>query len=139
MAVKLRLRRMGKKRQPIYKLVAADARSPRDGKFIEAIGNYNPRMEPPTIEINQERALYWIGCGAQPTATVKNLLSKKGILYLLDMKKQGLKEEEIAAKMEEWNTTHKIVVVEKPVKKETKVVVEDNQEVKGAASETEQN
>lgn len=137
MAVKLRLRRMGKKRQPIYKVVAADARSPRDGKFIEAIGNYNPRMEPPTIEINQERAIYWIGCGAQPTATVKSLLSKKGILYLLDLKKRGLKEEEIAAKMEEWKATHKEVVV-KPIKKETKEV-EDNKEVKGAASETEQN
>ncbi|MFH0733553.1 MAG: 30S ribosomal protein S16 [bacterium] len=139
MAVKLRLRRMGKKRQPIYKLVAADARSPRDGKFIEAIGNYNPRMEPPTIEINQERALYWIGVGAQPTATVKNLLSKKGILYLLDLQKRGLKVEEIAAKMEEWNTTHNIVVAAKPVKKEIQVIVEDDKEVKGAASETEQN
>lgn len=137
MAVKLRLRRMGKKRQPIYKVVAADARSPRDGKFIEAIGNYNPRMEPPTIEIDQERAIYWIGCGAQPTATVKSLLSKKGILYLLDLKKRGVKEEEIAAKMEEWKATHKEVVKE-PVKKETKEV-EDNKEVKGAASETEQN
>ncbi len=59
MAVKLRLCRMGKKRQPIYKLVAADARSPRDGKYIEAIGSYNPKTEPATIEIKEDRALYW--------------------------------------------------------------------------------
>lgn len=102
MAVKLRLRRMGKKRQPIYKLVAADARSPRDGKYIEAIGLYNPKTDPATIEIKEDRALYWLGCGAQPTATVKNLLSKEGILLKKELLKEGLSEEAISAKLEEW-------------------------------------
>lgn len=102
MAVKLRLRRMGKKRQPIYKLVAADVRSPRDGRFIESIGLYNPKTEPTTIEINEERALYWLGVGAQPTTTVKNLLSAEGILYKRELMKKGLNEDEIAKKIEEW-------------------------------------
>jgi len=102
LAVKLRLRRMGKKRQPVYKLVAADSRSPRDGRFIESFGLYNPKTEPSTVEINEERALYWLGVGAQPTTTVKNLLSAEGILYKRDLMKQGLSEEEIAKKMEEW-------------------------------------
>jgi len=132
LAVKLRLKRMGKKRQPIYKVVAADSRSPRDGKFIEALGNYNPRTEPQTIEINAERAIYWLGCGAEPTATVKNLLSKNGILYQIELKKQGVAEEEIAKKMEEWKATHQYKA-KNSVKKASKV--ETNEEVKGAASE----
>jgi len=75
LAVKLRLRKMGKKKQPVYKVVAADSRSPRDGKFIEAIGLYNPKTDPATINIKEDRALYWLIVGAQPTDTVKNLLS----------------------------------------------------------------
>ncbi len=102
MAVKLRLRRMGKKRQPVYKLVAADVRSPRDGRFIESFGLYNPKTEPTTVEINEERALYWLGVGAQPTTTVKNLLSAEGILYKRELMKRGLSEEEIAKELEEW-------------------------------------
>jgi small subunit ribosomal protein S16 len=102
LAVKLRLKRMGKKKQPIYKVVAADARSPRDGRFIEAIGVYNPLTDPATVQINEERALYWLGVGAQPTDTVKNLLSKKGILLKNDLVKSGLPEEKIEARMLEW-------------------------------------
>lgn len=102
MAVKLRLKRMGKKKQPIYKVVAADSRSPRDGKFIEAIGLYNPKTEPATIEIKESRAMYWLNVGAQPTVTVKNLLSGQGIILRRELLKKGLKEEEIAVKMDEW-------------------------------------
>ena len=90
MAVKLRLRRMGKKKQPVYKLVAADVRSPRDGRFIESIGLYNPKTDPAIIDIQEDRALYWLGVGAQPTETVKNLLSKTGILLKWDLQKNGL-------------------------------------------------
>ena len=103
MGVKLRLRRMGKKRQPVYKVVAADVRSPRDGKFIEAIGLYNPKTEPATVEIKEDRAMYWLSVGALPTATVKNLLQKEGILYKRELEKQGLSEEEVSAKMSEWS------------------------------------
>lgn len=102
MAVKLRLRRMGKKKQPVYKVVAADARSPRDGKFIEAIGLYNPKTDPATVDIKEERAMYWLGVGAQPTDTVKNLLSNLGIILKRELMKQGLTEEQITAKFDEW-------------------------------------
>ncbi|MEJ5351235.1 MAG: 30S ribosomal protein S16 [Melioribacteraceae bacterium] len=102
MAVKLRLKRMGKKKQPVYKVVAADARSPRDGKFIEAIGLYNPKTEPATVEIKEDRALYWLNVGAQPTETVRSLLSQKGILLKRDLMKRGFSEEQIAARLEEW-------------------------------------
>jgi small subunit ribosomal protein S16 len=93
---------MGKKKQPAYKVVAADARSPRDGKFIEAIGLYNPKTDPATVEIKEARAMYWLGVGAQPTDTVKNLLSHQGIILKRELMKQGLNEEQITLKMDEW-------------------------------------
>ena len=80
MAVKMRLRRMGAKRAPFYRVVVADSRYPRDGRFIEEIGYYNPVSEPVELKIDEERAKYWIGTGAQPTDTVKGLLKKGGIL-----------------------------------------------------------
>lgn len=79
MAVKLRLRREGAKKDPHYRVVAADARSPRDGRFIEIIGDYHPRKQPSLIEIDEERALYWLRVGAQPTNQVENLLRVAGI------------------------------------------------------------
>jgi small subunit ribosomal protein S16 len=78
MAVKLRLMRMGKKKQPTYRVVAADARSPRDGRFIEIIGRYDPRQDPSLIEIDNDKALAWLKDGAQPTDTVRRLLEKSG-------------------------------------------------------------
>ena len=78
MAVKLRLMRMGKKKQPTYRVVAADSRSPRDGRFIELIGRYDPRQEPSVVEIKNDRALHWLQVGAQPTAQVKKLLEISG-------------------------------------------------------------
>ncbi len=74
--VKIRLRRVGAKKQPYYRVVVTDARSPRDGKFIETIGNYNPRTEPPTMVIDLERARYWLSVGAQPTDAVRRILDK---------------------------------------------------------------
>jgi len=103
LAVKLRLRRMGKKRQPVYKVVAADARSPRDGKFIEALGLYNPKTNPATVDIKEDRVNYWLNVGAQPTDTVKNLLSKKGIFLKRDLIERGLSEEQIETSMLEFN------------------------------------
>lgn len=102
MAVKLRLRRLGKKKQPIYKIVAADSRSPRDGKFIESIGLYNPLTHPSTLEIREDRALYWLNNGAQPTDTVRNLLSQKGVLLEKHLKKKGASEEKIKAEKENF-------------------------------------
>ena len=93
---------MGKKKQPIYKVVAADERSPRDGRIIEALGLYNPISDPAIVDIKEDRVLYWLGVGAQPTTTVKGLLSKKGILYRRELIKSGLSEEEVNLKIDEW-------------------------------------
>jgi small subunit ribosomal protein S16 len=78
--VRIRLRRMGKRHQPSYRVVVADSESPRDGRFIENIGFYNPRNEPPTIEIDAERARYWLSVGAQPSDPAARLLRKIGVL-----------------------------------------------------------
>lgn len=80
MAVKLRLKRMGAKKDPFYRIVAADSRFPRDGRFIEAIGYYNPTSTPAEVKIDVEAALKWLGNGAQPSDTVRNLLSNAGIM-----------------------------------------------------------
>ena len=80
MAVKLRLKRMGAKKRPFYRIVAADSRSPRDGRFIETVGTYNPIMEPAEVKINEEVALKWLNDGAIPTDTVRDLLSKQGVM-----------------------------------------------------------
>ncbi len=80
MAVKIRLRRMGAKKAPFYRVVVADSRYPRDGRFIEEIGYYNPTTEPATIKIDADAAKKWIGNGAQPTDTVRAILKKQGII-----------------------------------------------------------
>jgi small subunit ribosomal protein S16 len=77
--VRIRLRRQGAKKQPTYRVVVADSRAPRDGRFIENIGFYNPRSEPPTITIEGERALYWLNQGAQPSDAVLRMLKKTGV------------------------------------------------------------
>ncbi|HET6784691.1 MAG TPA: 30S ribosomal protein S16 [Erysipelotrichaceae bacterium] len=80
MAVKIRLKRMGAKQNPFYRVVVADSRSPRDGRFIEAIGYYNPATTPAEVKIDSELALKWLADGAQPSDTVRNLLSTAGVL-----------------------------------------------------------
>ena len=92
MAVKLRLKRMGAKKRPFYRIVAADSRSPRDGKFIELVGTYNPIMEPAEIKVNEEVALKWLNNGAIPTDTVRDLLSKQGIMKKYHESKMTKKE-----------------------------------------------
>jgi len=103
MAVKLRLQRKGRKHAPFYHIVAADARTPRDGRFIEKIGTYNPLTVPATIELSGDRALYWINVGAQPTDTVNAILRFKGVLYEKHLqrgvRKGALTEDEAAAKL----------------------------------------
>jgi len=161
LSVKLRLRRMGKKKQPLYKVVAADSRSPRDGKFLESIGLYNPLTDPSIIEIKEDRALYWLGVGAQPTETVKSLLSKKGILLKRELIRKGLSEDKVEAELESWNKlkeakskgvmsskkakaatkteaatdSGKEVSTGKAEKEEEKIIDEGTTEVKGATSE----
>ncbi|GGC90574.1 30S ribosomal protein S16 [Thalassobacillus devorans] len=80
MAVKIRLKRMGSKRNPFYRVVVADSRSPRDGRFIEQIGTYNPVANPVEVDIDEEKALNWMTNGAKPSDTVRNLFSNEGIM-----------------------------------------------------------
>ncbi|MDQ0227633.1 30S ribosomal protein S16 [Metabacillus niabensis] len=80
MAVKIRLKRMGAKKSPFYRIVVADSRSPRDGRFIEVVGTYNPVAQPAEVKINEELALKWMQNGAKPSDTVRNLFSKEGIM-----------------------------------------------------------
>jgi small subunit ribosomal protein S16 len=87
--VKIRLRRVGAKKQPSYRVVVADSRSPRGGRFIETIGFYNPRTEPLTVEIKEDRALYWLSQGAQPTEAVAGLLNRLGTMDRLTRLKSG--------------------------------------------------
>ena len=93
MAVKIRLRRMGGKKDSFFRIVVSDSRSPRDGRFIESIGYYDPTTEPATVKMDEEKALEWIEKGAQVTDTVKALLQKQGTLKKIDeMKQQARKE-----------------------------------------------
>lgn len=92
MAVKLRLKRMGSKKKPFYRIVAADSRVTRDGKFIELVGTYNPVSEPAEVKINEEVALKWLSNGAQPTDTVRDLLSKNGVMKKFHESKMTKKE-----------------------------------------------
>ena len=88
--VKIRLNRMGAKRQPFYRVVVADSRSPRDGRFIEIVGNYDPTKNPAIVNIDEEKVISWIKNGAQPTDTVRSLLSQKGIMKKIhEMRKEN--------------------------------------------------
>lgn len=89
MAVKLRLKRMGSKGKPFYRIVAADSRFPRDGRFIETIGTYNPTTNPASVSVDEELAMKWLKNGAQPSDTVRNLLSKQGIMKRLHDEKNA--------------------------------------------------
>jgi small subunit ribosomal protein S16 len=150
LSVRLRLRRMGKKKQPIYKVVAADSRSPRDGKFLEAVGIYNPLTKPHTVDLKEERVFYWLDKGAQPTDTVKSLLRQNGITLKREMMRKGKSEEEINSEMENRQKLREAKTVSKLTKKKSKKALAAEQkekevskvsneqstaEVKGAASE----
>jgi len=106
MATKIRLQRHGKKGNAFYYIVVADARAPRDGRFIERLGSYNPNTNPATIDINFDKALDWMNEGAQPTDTCRAILSYKGVLYKKHLqgglKKGALTEEQVETKFQAW-------------------------------------
>ena len=110
MAVKMRLQRHGSKKRPFYFIVVADARAPRDGKFIQKIGTYNPLTVPATIQLDRQKALDWLHKGAQPTDTVRRILSFKGVLFLKHLLrgvKLGLFDEATAmVKFQKWHEEH---------------------------------
>ena len=95
--VKIRLRRTGAKKKPTYRVVVADVRAPRDGRFIEIVGHYNPRTEPVTIDIQEDRILHWLSVGAQPTDTVRGLLENLGTLERFARLKAGAELEDLLA------------------------------------------
>lgn len=92
--VKIRLNRMGAKKQPFYRIVVADSRSPRDGRFIEIVGNYDPTKNPAIVNVDEEKIIGWIKNGAQPTDTVRSLLSKKGIMKKIYEERKAVKAAE---------------------------------------------
>ena len=106
MATKIRLQRHGHKDYAFYPIVIADSRAPRDGRFIERIGSYNPNTNPATISLNFERALYWLNCGAIPTDTVRNILSREGVLMMKHLqggvKKGAFSQEEAQKRFDAW-------------------------------------
>jgi small subunit ribosomal protein S16 len=115
MPVKIRLQRHGSKKRPFYFIVVADARSPRDGKFIQKLGTYNPLTVPATIQIDRQKALDWLHKGAQPTDTVRRILSFKGVLYLKHLLrgvKLGLFDDAMAmVKFQKWHEEHEAAIV----------------------------
>jgi small subunit ribosomal protein S16 len=115
MPVKIRLQRHGRKGYAYYHIVIADSRAPRDGKFIERIGSYNPNTNPATIDLKFERALYWMQTGAQPTDTTRNILSGEGVLmkkHLLEgVKKGAFDEAEAEKRFAAWKTTKESNIV----------------------------
>ena len=102
MAVRLRLRRMGKKKQPSYRIVAIDSRAARDAEYLENLGTYNPRTEPAAVLLKPERALYWLSKGAQPSDTVRNILSRQGVLLQWHMQKRGYDEARRQEETKKW-------------------------------------
>ncbi len=100
--VRLRLWRGGKKKQPIYRIVVADSRAARNGKYLEAIGRYNPTVHPLEITVKDDRLYLWLKRGAQPTDTVRSLLQRKGLWLRWGMMKKGADEASIVAKLEAW-------------------------------------
>ncbi|MCI5783938.1 MAG: 30S ribosomal protein S16 [Bacteroidales bacterium] len=114
MATKIRLQRHGHKNYAFYPIVIADSRAPRDGKFIERIGSYNPNTNPATISLNFERALYWVNVGAEPTDTVRTILSKEGVLLMKHLmggvKKGAFDEAEAQRRFDAWKAKKQAAV-----------------------------
>ena len=145
MATKIRLQRHGRKGYAYYHIVVADSRAPRDGKYIERIGSYNPNTNPATVDLNFDRALYWVMTGAQPTDTTRNLLSDKGVYlkkHLLGgVKKGAFNEAEADKKFQTWlnekEKKNNAVVTEQNSKKiaSAKKRLEEEQAINKAKSE----
>jgi small subunit ribosomal protein S16 len=135
LSVKLRLQRLGKKRQPFYRIVAADARSPRDGKFIEVVGTYNPRTNPPEVLIKEDRAIKWLKNGAQPTDTVRSLFRKEGILLKYHLMRKKVEIEKIEETLQQFKARREENLQKRRKKPKAKKKKKGASEVKGAASE----
>ncbi len=135
--LRIRLRRTGKKKQPSYRVVVADARAPRDGRFVEIIGFYNPRTDPPTFRIDEERALYWLSQGAKPTEPVARLLEKQGTLDRFARLKAGEDLESLLAEAAEERRVAEEAAVEAEKAPPEEAVTEEAAPVEEASGEEE--
>ncbi|MBR0178312.1 MAG: 30S ribosomal protein S16 [Bacteroidales bacterium] len=139
MPAKIRLQRHGKKGQPFYHIVVADSRAPRDGKFIEKLGTYNPNTDPAQINIKFDRALYWYSVGAQPTDTARSLLSKTGVMMkyhlMRGVQKGAMTEEQAEVKFQNWmkekeaKVTNAAKALEEKIRGEKKARLEAEKQV----------
>lgn len=120
---------MGRKKRPFYRIVAADSRAPRDGRFIETIGTYDPLTKPHTVEVQEDRIFYWLENGAQPTQTVRSLLRQKGLWLKWDMKKHGADEAKIAEEFAKWELLQ--------IEKSKRLAAEEEQKAKAKQKEAE--
>lgn len=137
---------MGKRHYPVYKIVAADSRFPRDGRFIEALGTYNPNMDPMEVTIKEPRILYWLKVGAQPTDTVRNLLKKEGVMLKFQLEKKGSDSESIETSVKKFlseresklNVSREKKARRKLAKKTLKNAPKDGEAVKPTEEKTEE-
>ena len=139
--VKLRLKRLGKKKVPIYRIVAADARSPRDGRFIEEVGFYNPNPDPMDLRIKEDRALYWLKTGAQPTDTVRSLFQREGIILKWHLEKKGFDENKINEELEKFHSEKEAKLErekERKLRRKKKKVKKDSQKKEEGESKKEE-
>jgi len=120
---------MGRKKRPFYRIVAADSRAPRDGRFIESIGTYDPLTKPHTVDVREDRVFYWLENGAQPTQTVRSLLRQKGLWLKWDMKKHGADEAKIAEEFAKWELLQ--------IEKRKRLAAEEELKAKPKQKETE--
>ncbi len=136
MAVKIRLQRKGRKKAPFYHIVIADARAPRDGRFIERIGMYNPITKPATIDLDRDKAFDWLMKGAQPTDTVNAILRYKGVLYRKHLQrgvsKGSLTQEQADLKYQEWISSKETVIAQK-VEARKKEIADFHKKLSGEA------
>lgn len=129
--VRIRLRRMGKKKQPFYRIVAVDSRGRRDGKYIEKIGHYDPISTPTVVLIDEEKAIKWLKAGAVPSDTVNSFFKQKGILLRFDLMKKGYEEAAIAEELTKWQ----VLQLERQRRLEAKSAQEERAKEKPAAKE----
>lgn len=135
MAVKIRLKRLGKKKQPFYRIVVADSRAPRDGRSIEKLGHYNPITDPAELVINEERLFHWLDQGAQPSDTVFSLLRGQGITLKYELKRRNADEATISKEMQKWELARNERSKKKAVSESAKLAEAAKAE---AAAETEE-
>lgn len=123
--LKLRLKRMGTKKKPFYRIIAVDSRAPRDGRAIDVLGHYNPREHPAIVETDEEKTLHWLRQGAVPTDTVRSLLRRQGILRRFHEERMGIEEEEIAEDFLEEIDQEPLFDVEPLIEEDSSDVAED--------------